>query len=347
MASIYDKSLMNAADVKRIDELEKAWRATQDAGRRKKLHESAEQIRRSYGYLGGEDGGGYEQLDGGVTGSASAARAYETALREAENARQAGYSADRAAADELLEKRLRDAYASRMRSTLGLDQQLRASGVTGGLSETTRAAYDNAYLKDRADAYSDAQTAKTALARAAAESAYAAGEKIAKLDYESALDRADRLTAADNERYSRASDAADRDLAERRFAYEQKRDSDELSYKKTRDAGERELELSKLEYAKQKDALDREYQKQKDQLEQAYKQQALAVASAKKTSSSSSRSSSSSSKDAAAERKLHEELVESAWRLLKTGVYDDRMPEVLGFSEDVLKEYAELSRYGY
>lgn len=354
MASIFDKHLMSDSDRERVEELEKAWRDTTDTQKRRQLHNEAESIRRGYGYSGGDDGSLYEVTDLGTVTAAGAAKAYTDAVKKAENQRGRSYAEAMNAAERTAKDRLREAYIKNMRSTLGLDQKLRSSGLTGGIAESTRAAYDNDYLNERDSIYSDMQSAKTELAQKAAQSAYDSSEKAAKIGYDSAADRADRVTETEQRSYDRAADEQKRQLERDKFDYTKKSDADQLDYKNRQ-----------LEYQKQKDALDRSYQQQKDALELEYKRQSAAQAASRQANSANQSkignvltlikngyyspefaeilgiddlTKSASGSDSAADY---------AWKMLSKGVYDDSFPELLGISADILKKYAENVLAGY
>ncbi|MBP3480807.1 MAG: hypothetical protein J6K66_04310 [Clostridia bacterium] len=355
MASIFDSQLMSKSDLQKIEELEKAWRSTDDKNLRAQIHDRAESIRRGYGYSGGEDGSEYNALDDGVSVAASAANAYAGALEAAEQNRQRNYSAQQEAADELGRQRLREAYIKNMQNSLGLDQSMKAAGISGGLSESTRAAYDNSYMNRRDSIYADTLDAKQEIARDAAQSAYDSGAQIAKLQYDSAADRVDRLTQAQQRAYEREQDALEREYQERLFEYQKQLDASDL-----------DLENRRFEYQKQKDALDREYEEKMDALNMQYKMASMQASAARQSNSQSQKQISniiSLMKSGYYSPEFAEilgldpqklqanidkggDIEDYAWDMIKHGIYDDSFPEILGYSEEILKSYIEAVKAG-
>ena len=353
MASIFDNNLMSKEDLKRIEQLENAWRSTDDKDLKKQLHNQAESIRNSYGYSGGEDGSEYNVIDAGMATAASAVNAYANALEQAEQNRQQNFSDQQTAADEQGRSRLREAYIKNLQSSLGLDQQLKADGISGGLSESTSAAYDNSYINQRNQINSDTLDAKREIAANAAQSAYDNNEKIAQLLYDSATDRADRLTAAQQTQYDREQDALDRDFANRQFEYQQQKDASDL-----------DLENRQFEYQQQKDALDREYEEKIAALEQQYKiinsqtaaqkvsnsqrqQQIENIISLMKSGYYSPEFADILGIDGDKlqyDDNSDENIKEYAWDMLSHGVYHDSFPSILGYSKEVLEEFADMAQ---
>ena len=359
MASIFDNRIMSSSDLKMIEELENAWRNTDNKNLKEQLHNQAESIRRSYGYSGGADGSEYNVLDAGTSAAALASNAYVNALEAAENNRQQTYSDQQAAAEELGKARLREAYIKNMQNTLGLEQNMKANGISGGLSESTRAAYDNNYMNQRDAIYGDTLDAKQEIAREAAQSAYDSGAQIAQQQYNSAVDRADRLTASEQTQYDREQDALNRAFQNQQFEYQQQKDASDLDYKNRL-----------FEYQQQKDALDREYEEKKDALDREYDMMSSAYSAqtaAQKLNASQNQQQISNiislmksgyySPEFADILGLDSEQIQFnngqndmsdlAWKMLSKGIYDDSFPEVLGYSADVLKQYAEYVRAGF
>ena len=355
MASIFDRQLMSKSDLQRIEELEKAWRSTDDKNLRAQIHNRAESIRRGYGYSGGEDGSEYNSIDDGMSIAADAASAYAGALNAAEQNRQKNYSAQQEAADELGRSRLREAYIKNMQNALELDQNMKASGISGGLSESTRAAYDNSYMNQRDSIYADTLDAKRQIASDAAQSAFDSGAQIAKLQYESAVDRADRLTEAEQRAYEREQDALEREYQERLFEYQKHLDASDL-----------DLENRRFEYQKQKDALDREYEEKMDALNMQYKIASSNASAARQSNSERQKQISniiSLMKSGYYSPEFAEilgidpeklqtntqkggDIEDYAWDMIKHGIYDDSFPEILGYSEEVLKSYVDAVKAG-
>lgn len=353
MASIFDNSLMSKEDLKRIEQLENAWRNTDDKDLKQQLHNQAESIRNSYGYSGGDDGSEYNVIDAGMAAAVSAVNSYANALEQAEQNRQQNFSDQLTAADEEGSSRLRQAYIKNLQNTLGLDQQLKADGISGGLSESTRAAYDNSYMNQRNQINSDTLDAKQQIAADAAQSAHDSNEKIAQLLYNSATDRADRLSDALQTEYDREQDALDREFENRQFEYQQQKDASDL-----------DLENRQFEYRQQKDALDREYEEKIAALDQQYKiinsqtnaqkvsnsqrqQQIDNIISLMKSGYYSPEfaeilgfdNDSLEYKDSS-----DQTLKEYAWEMISQGIYDDNFPAILGYSADVLQQFANIAR---
>ncbi|MBQ8605429.1 MAG: hypothetical protein IJ408_01720 [Clostridia bacterium] len=318
MASIYDKSILSEKDLERIEQLGKLWQSTNDAKARDEYHQAAETIRRGYGYSGGGDGHQYDAISEPTVSTALAAKDYADAVREAEKQKADGYAqlAKKAEADG--DERLRQAYIKNMQQSLGIAQALKADGLTGGITESTRAALSNGYLSLRDDIMKDVSDNKRELSLSAAQSAAEADKEIARSDYEAAGNRAQMMSDEEQKAYDRAQDA-----------YEKK-------YREQKDKADREWEEKLFEYQKSLDTYDREYQKQQDALDRQ-------AAAAKK---STSKSSSSSSTNSALEKE-RERLRKEAWELLEKGVFDESFPELLGYSKEVLLEYMNNSMAGF
>ncbi len=359
MASIFDRQLMSRKDLEQLEEIENAWRNTDDSALRDMLHARAESIRQSYGYSGGADGSEYNPQDMPLSVLSGSVKDYSDAVTAAENNRQRQYQNGMASADAAGKERLRQAYMNSIRDKLGLDQQMRAAGITGGLSESTRAAYDNSYGKLREDIMSDVADTKRELFELAAQSAYDSGKDIAEFEYGAALERADRMTDADNTRYAREQDALDRQFDNQQFEYQKQRDSADDDY--------REREFA---YRQEQDRLDREYKQKKDALELEYKRQQTAASLARSAQSAASSASKEKMNNVLTLIKNgyyspefadilgldpsqlkraadNGDMADIAWKLLGKGVYDDSFPEILGYSEDVLREYAENAKAGF
>ena len=75
-------------------------------------------------------------------------------------------------------------------------------------------------MNQRDSIYADTLDAKRQIASDAAQSAFDSGARIAKLQYESAVDRADRLTEAEQRAYEREQDALSASIRERLFEYQ-------------------------------------------------------------------------------------------------------------------------------
>lgn len=152
----FDEGL-SAADKAAIGEYKKQWELAYAAGNKEAMdaaHAGAEAIRAASGYSGGEDGSDYIptpaaalvteylRVNAARNGSYDGQRAaQEAAVQKAVNALEGSRSDTQAQYSELF----RQLYLDKMRSRKNLNQQLAASGVTGGAAETTRLSYDTAY----------------------------------------------------------------------------------------------------------------------------------------------------------------------------------------------------------
>lgn len=331
MASIYDGNILSEKDKERVRRLGELWAETDDAAKRKEYHEAAETIRRGYGYSGGQDGAQYNPIEEEVVSSAIAAADYANAVREAEAARAKNYAYLAEQVQKDADERLRQAYIKNMQQSLGITQALRAEGLTGGVSESTRAGLAGQYLNTRDSIMKDADRTKAELSMDAAESQSESEKEIAKHSYDAALDRADKMTAAEQRDYDRAQDEYQK------------------QYQKEKDEYDRAWEKELFEYQKELDAYDRQYQKEKDEYERKYRaendalnrQHEINKAYISKSNTSGSGSSSSD------EEKARKELQNRAWKLLEKGVYDESFPELLGYSEDILLTYMQNSMAGF
>lgn len=311
MASIFDKEILTKQDLERIDRLGKLWTETKDPDKKAEYHKMAESIRQGYGYSGGADGHGFEDVNKTVVSTATAANNLNSALMSAKQSATGDIALKKADIEADGDERLRQAYVKNMQQKLGLDQALKAEGITGGMTESTRAALGNSYLNLRDDILSDVSKQKQKLDSDNQKADLELLNKIAQNQYESALSRADMLTDAEKEEYAR-------EMAQKEYA----------------------LELDKFDYQKEKDALELEYKKQRDALD---RQHELQKVYASKTLKSSSGSGNKTSTD----EKKQEQLKEDAWALLKKGVYHESFPAILGFSEEVLMEYADNVLSGF
>lgn len=90
------------------------------------------------------------------------------------------------------------------------------------------------------------------------------------------------------------------------------------------------LERDELDYQKLKDELDRKYQIEKDALDRANELKKANI----------SKSASTKNEELEARKK-------EAWMLLEKGVFEESFPELLGFSKEILLEYAENCMAGF
>lgn len=352
MASYYDNSILSEKDLERIKQLGLLWSQTDDKAKKQQYHDAAEAIRLGYGYSGGGDGHGYTINQQDVVTSAMAAKNYTNALRDAQKQSDEQYASleQRVQADG--DERLRQAYIKNMQQSLGIDQALRAQGLTGGVTESTRAALGNSYLGLRDDIMKDVTDQKTELDSSAMKMRVAYDADVAKAELEAANQRTSQMSAAEQREYDRLLDEYNKN-------YQKQQDE----YKRKQDEYQREWEKLLFEYQKAKDEADRKYQQEQDAYERQYReqqdaynrqleQQKLAVqraAAAKKSSSSSSSSAAQKAAEKAAkeEKEKLDELKKNAWKMLENGVYSDEFPELLGYSEAELMLYMNNVMSGY
>lgn len=343
MASIFDSQLMSKTDLERMEQIQAAYNATDDKKLKNDLHARAESIRMSYGYSGGEDGSRYIPYDESVAAAAASSSNYIKALNDAQNHTQKMYENQITDAENDGKDRLREAYIKNMQSKLGLDEKLKADGVTGGISETTVADIDNNYNVIRDGIKKDTDKTKRDIEIKAKTAKHESDTDIAKAEYQSALERNDRLT-----------DAKQRE-------YERKQDALEWQYKTDKDKYQREQDAADREYQKEQDAREweyreKEYQLDKKQLEQskanasssAYQKQVSNILTLMKNGYYSDEFADILGLDGLEYTgNADSDAASAAWKLLNKGVYDESFPELLGYSEDILRQYAENVLSGF
>lgn len=345
MTSIFDNTLLSKEDREQIQKLKEAYKATDDKAQKEQIHQMAETIRSGYGYSGGGDGSQFIPFDTGVIITSDASANYIEALNNAEQNRQAQFDAQIEAANADESDRLRDAYIKNMQSLLGLDELLKANGISGGMTESTYANLNNNYNVIRDGIKSDSDATRQKIETDALNSLYESGITSAKAEYDASIDRANRLTAAEQKNYDRQQDAL------------------EWNYRAEQDAYNRAQDEYKKQYQAQKDA----YQKQQDALEWEYKEKEYELAKQKANETIYSNKSTSSEKvdvvldliDAgyyspdfakvlgfeglSLQGSKLEEAKEGAWKMLAQGVYDKSFVELLGFPAEILQQYAQHS----
>ena len=154
MASTYDKEILSTEDYAEVEKLGEEWRRANKAGDIKGKESAAaraEAIRSAYGYSGGDNGQEYITLEGyeGAEKMQGAAADYDAAYQGVADAQKAQAEASKADIDKQRETALKQAYIGNMMDQKNVDQQLKARGITGGLSESTRAAMQNNYRTNR------------------------------------------------------------------------------------------------------------------------------------------------------------------------------------------------------
>ncbi len=327
MASIFDKQIMSDADIKRIDELGALWQSATDQKTKDQIHQKAEAIRLSYGYSGGDDGYQFILNNQNVHNTAAATNAYTDALKSANEQAQKQYKQNLEQAEDTGKARLKEAYVKNMQDSLGIDQQLKKAGITGGVTESTRAYMTNIYNNNRNDIIDDVNTLKSQIMNDAKKTDSEYKEGIAKAEYDGALKRSEAIT-----------------------------DAEQFEYKKQLD-----------EYKKSIDERDFEYKKLKDELDQKASASKSASKSSSSSKSSITPSSVLSLMKAGIYDKSfagilgvsddevkkivdtykNKDQQSAAWRMLQNGIYDDSFPEILGYSEEVLLNYVNSVLNGF
>ena len=204
----YDKLIMSDDDYKKKQEYVNAYKNAATKAERDTAHQQAEQLRSKYGYTGGQTGANVsytygQNVTNALSGLIKNNEQQAAAMEAAKNAQAQSYDEQVKRAKQQSETALREAYIKNLQNQSGLDQQLRASGVTGGAAESTRAAMLNNYMKTRADLQNAAgQTIKDIeLDRASALANYDLQKANADANFNATY--ADYIQNADNNAYNR------------------------------------------------------------------------------------------------------------------------------------------------
>lgn len=213
MASYYDAQVMTKRDLDRVDKLQKQWQQATTKAERQKLHDQVEQIRSNYGYSGGADGSDYIVTDAGLAALSGAAEEYADAVDSAAQAELEAIEGQSKEAQRDLEGELKKAYINQLQTQLGLEQQMRAEGYSGGASESIRAAARSDYLGQRNDAKAEASEIQRELNQRADEVLQNAelDKAEAQLKYDN--ERSDYLVGKEKTEYERAQDRFDNAFA--------------------------------------------------------------------------------------------------------------------------------------
>lgn len=159
--SVYDKDILSAEDYAELEKAQNEWKVAKKAGNKAAMdaaHSRAEAIRSAYGYSGGADGGGYtaipgyegaEQIKETAEQVKEAAVDYDAAYDAVDNVYKAQAEASKSDIAKQREAAMKEAYIGNMMDQKNLDQKLRASGITGGLAETSRVSLQNNYRNNR------------------------------------------------------------------------------------------------------------------------------------------------------------------------------------------------------
>ena len=164
--STYDEKIMTKEDLDKIKTAQDAYKKAAELGDKKGMaaaHDRAESIRKAYGYTGGADGTGYSQIKGyeGAETLKNAGQSLDEAYNGIADVYKQQAEKQKKDVDTQTDSTLRQAYISNMQAQKGVDQSLRASGVTGGLSETVRAGMNQNYQNNRVAVQKAATDAKT------------------------------------------------------------------------------------------------------------------------------------------------------------------------------------------
>lgn len=302
MASIFDERLLSKKDLERINALGELYNQTTDEKTKQDIHRLAESIRKSYGYSGGGDGSEYNVTDETAVAMAGASDAYTEALEAAQNAKNEATEILKQKNNEAANERLRQVYIKNMQNKLGVTDNLKSLGVTGGKADSTLAAMDNGYLAVRDDILREKDEKNSELDIKNTQDAYETLVKIGEIESDAANKRAGRLSEFEQQTY-------DRMMADLKL----------------------QLEQDKFDYQKIKDELDRKHQLERDALEYANELKKIYASASLKDDKEVDNT----------DKELLEERKKAAWKLLEEGVYQDGFDELLGFSEEVLREYSE------
>lgn len=163
--SQYDKNILSEEDQRRVELEKQAYLDAYNKGDKNGMASAnarAEAIRAGYGYSGGEGGANYVALPGyeGAETLKKADEGLDAAYSGVNDVYRAQAEASKADIDKQREATLKQIYIGNMMDQKNIDQQLRASGVTGGLSETSRVALQQNYRTNRNNVENSALTAK-------------------------------------------------------------------------------------------------------------------------------------------------------------------------------------------
>lgn len=209
MASYYDAQVMTKRDLDRVDKLQKQWQQAATKAERQKLHDQVEQIRSNYGYSGGADGSEYIVTDAGLAALSGAVSDYNDAIDKAAQTEVEAIEGQKQEAQRDLESELKNAYINQLQTQLGLEQQMRAEGYSGGASESIRAAARSDYLGQRNDAEAEASEIQRELNQRADEVLQNAELEKAETQLKYDNERSDYLVGKEKTEYERAQDRFD------------------------------------------------------------------------------------------------------------------------------------------
>ena len=203
MASYYDAQVMTKRDLDRVDQLQKQWQQATTKAEREKLHDQVEQIRSNYGYSE------YIVTDAGLAALSGAVGEYTDAIDKAAQTEVEAIEGQKQEAQRDLESELKNAYINQLQTQLGLEQQRRAEGYSGGASESIRAAARSDYLGQRNDAEAEASEIQRELNQRADEVLQNAELEKAETQLKYDNERSDYLVGKEKTEYERAQDRFD------------------------------------------------------------------------------------------------------------------------------------------
>lgn len=163
--SVYDQNEMSEQDRKLLEVYKKEYASAHAAGDTagmKSANQRAEALRASYGYSGGSDGSQYNPIAGyeGVGEAKKAGENLNSAYSGIADAYKSQADAQKADIDRQKYEMQKQAYITNEQQKRNLDQTMRASGVTGGLSETSRVQLQQNYATNRNAAATEAMKSK-------------------------------------------------------------------------------------------------------------------------------------------------------------------------------------------
>ncbi len=151
--SAYEEK-MTEQDRKLLKQYQSEWQAANakgDEAGKAKAHAQAEALRKGYGYSGGADGSQYIAIPGyeGAAQVKTATENIDKAYDGVAQSYEAAAEAQKVEIDKQTEAYQKQAYIQNEMTKKNLDQSLRASGITGGLSETSKVSLENNYRTNR------------------------------------------------------------------------------------------------------------------------------------------------------------------------------------------------------
>lgn len=164
--SVHDQRELSELDRQLLETYKREWSAAKEAGDKTAMqsaHDRAEDLRKSYGYSGGNDGSQYNALPGyeGLGDAKRAAQGLDNAYTGIAEAYKSQADAQKADIDRQKKEWERQAYLTNQMQQKNISQSMRASGITGGLSETSRVQLAQNYATNRNSMAAQAMKSKT------------------------------------------------------------------------------------------------------------------------------------------------------------------------------------------